>query len=79
MFFFHVLEDLDFLAQFLQLGLLLIQFLDIGVIEIGVLLESLHVLADTSMLRSDLGSAVIWAQLHHALQRVFHFEADIRS
>lgn len=85
MFFFCILEVLNFLTQFLQLGLLLIQFLDITGIEIGVLREPLHVLTDASMFRRDLGGALVSAcslcarvvqliaQMHDSLQRLFHF------
>ena len=62
MIFFHVFEALDFLTQILQFGLLLVQFFDIASIEIGVLLEPLHVFADASMFRRDLGGALVQAR-----------------
>src|SRR5262249_52087154 len=54
-----VLQRLDLLSQVVELGFLLVELLDVPCVEVGVLSELAHVLADASLLLADLGDGLL--------------------
>src|SRR3989304_10029701 len=59
---FGPLESLDLLAQRIDLGLLLVEFFDVPSIELGVLSEPGHILADAGLFLGDLVDALFPAR-----------------
>ena len=70
-----ILELSDLLAEVVELGLLLVELLDIAVVEIRVLGELAHVLADAGLLLADLvdpllATAPLGGCLRHAVAQL---------